>query len=277
MTMNVMIDNEWLLLNLYEQNVRIVDCSFSLADPKKGRQEYEHNHIPGACYFDLEKDLSGEISEHGGRHPLPDIKEFIHKLELVGINENTTVISYDQGEGAFAARFWWLLQYLGHEKVFVLNGGFKGWREGNYPVTSEVPTFKKTTFQSNINHNLLASMEEVKVVVEEKNSNIVLIDSREEKRYLGIEEPIDKKAGRIPGAINRPWFEGLDTGYYKPAEIQKQRFSDINPENEIIVYCGSGVTAAPNFLSLKSAGFEKVKLYLGSFSDWISYQENKIE
>jgi thiosulfate/3-mercaptopyruvate sulfurtransferase len=94
---------------------------------------------------------------------------------------------------------------------------------------------------------------------------------------LGLEEPIDKKAGRIPGAINRPWFEGLNAGYYKPSEIQKQRFSEINPEKEIIVYCGSGVTAAPNFLALKEAGFEKVKLYLGSFSDWISYQENKIE
>lgn len=277
MAMNLIIDKEWLLKNLNEHNVRIVDCTFSLADPEKGRQEYVQNHIPGACYFDLNKDLSGEVAEHGGRHPMPDFKAIIDKLEHAGIDENTTVISYDQGEGAFAARFWWLLQYLGHEKVFVLDGGFAGWREGNYPVTSEVPTFKKTIFKPVINHGLLASMEEVKAVVERQNSNKVLIDSREERRYLGLEEPIDKKAGRIPGAINKPWFEGLDAGYYKPAEVQKQRFTDINPENEIIVYCGSGVTAAPNFLSLKSAGFEKVKLYLGSFSDWISYQENKIE
>lgn len=277
MTMNVLIDKEWLLKNLHDQNVRIVDCSFSLADPKKGRQEYEHNHIPGACYFDLDKDLSGEVSEHGGRHPLPDLKEFIHKLELAGIDKNTIVVSYDQGEGAFAARFWWLLQYLGHEKVYVLDGGFNGWKEGNFPVTSEVPAYKKTTFQSDINYSLIASMEAVKAAAEEQKANVVLIDSREEKRYLGIEEPIDKKAGRIPGALNKPWFEGLNAGYYKPAEIQKQRFSDIHTDNEIIVYCGSGVTAAPNFIALKSAGYEKVKLYLGSFSDWISYQENKIE
>ncbi|WHX99036.1 sulfurtransferase [Neobacillus sp. DY30] len=275
--MNVMIDKEWLLKNLYEQNVRIVDCSFSLADPKKGRQEYEHHHIPGACYFNLEKDLSGEVSEHGGRHPLPDIEELIDKLELAGIDESTTVISYDQGEGAFAARFWWLLQYLGHEKVYVLDGGLKAWREGNYPVTAEVPDYKKTYFKPVVNHDLLASMEEVKSVVNEHKSNTILIDSREERRYLGLEEPIDKKAGRIPGAINKPWFDGLNAGYYHSAEIQKQRFSDIHPENEIIVYCGSGVTATPNFLALKAAGFEKVKLYLGSFSDWISYQENKIE
>ncbi|MFJ5757703.1 sulfurtransferase [Neobacillus sp. NPDC093182] len=275
--MNLIIDKEWLLKNLNEQNVRIVDCTFSLADPKKGRQEYENIHIPGACYFDLEGDLSGEAAEHGGRHPMPDIEAFSDKLEHAGIDENTTVISYDQGEGAFAARFWWLLQYLGHEKVFVLDGGFKGWREGNYPVTSDVPAFKKTTFKPEINLAMLASIDEVRAVADEQDTNTILIDSREERRYLGLEEPIDKKAGRIPGAINKPWFEGLNAGYYKPADIQKQRFTDINPESEIIVYCGSGVTAAPNYLALKAAGFEKVKLYLGSFSDWISYQENKIE
>jgi thiosulfate/3-mercaptopyruvate sulfurtransferase len=275
--MNNIIDKEWLLKNLNDSQVRIVDCSFSLADPKKGRQEYEKNHIPGASYFDLEKDLSGEVSEHGGRHPLPNIKKFIDKLEQAGIDENTTVISYDQGEGAFAARFWWLLQYLGHKKVYVLDGGLKGWNEGNYPVTSDVPTFNKATFKPKINHDLIASMEEVRTVSGGQDPKTILIDSREERRYLGLEEPIDKKAGRIPGAINKPWFDGLNSGYYKQAEDQKHRFSDINPENEIIVYCGSGVTAAPNYLALKAAGFQKVKLYLGSFSDWISYQENEIE
>jgi thiosulfate/3-mercaptopyruvate sulfurtransferase len=275
--MNNIIDKEWLLKNLNDPLVRIVDCSFSLADPKKGRQEYEKNHIPGASYFDLEKDLSGEVSEHGGRHPLPNIQRFIDKLEQAGIDENTTVISYDQGEGAFAARFWWLLQYLGHDRVYVLDGGLKGWNEGNYPVTSDVPTFNKATFKQKINHDLLESMEEVRIVSGGQDSKTILIDSREERRYLGLEEPIDKKAGRIPGAINKPWFEVLNSGYYKQADDQKQRFSDINPENEIIVYCGSGVTAAPNFLALKAAGYKKVKLYLGSFSDWISYQENKIE
>lgn len=274
--MNFIIDKEWLLKNLNDQ-VRVVDCSFSLAEPTKGRQEYDKNHIPGAIYFDLEKDLSGVVGEHGGRHPLPDIEEFINKLEKAGIDETTMVIAYDQGEGAFAARFWWLLQYLGHENVYVLNGGFKSWSEGNYPVTSDVPTLKKAIFKPNINHHLLASMEEVRVVSGGKEPNTILIDSREERRYLGLEEPIDKKAGRIPGAINKPWFEGLNAGFYKPAEVQRKRFSDINPENEVIVYCGSGVTALPNFLSLKAAGFEKVKLYLGSFSDWISYQENEIE
>jgi thiosulfate/3-mercaptopyruvate sulfurtransferase len=273
--MNFIIEKEWLLKNL--QEVRVIDCSFSLANPAKGKQEYDKNHIPGAIYFDLVKDLSGEVGEHGGRHPLPNIPEFVQKLEQAGIDEKTTVVAYDQGEGAFAARFWWLLQYLGHEKVYVLDGGFKGWTEGHYPVTSEVPIFNRAAFKTNINHKLLASMEEVREVSAGQNTNTILIDSREERRYLGLEEPIDNKAGRIPGAINKPWFEGISAGYYKPASVQKQRFSDISPDNKVIVYCGSGVTAGPNFLSLKAAGFEKVKLYLGSFSDWISYQENEIE
>ena len=150
-------------------------------------------------------------------------------------------------------------------------------KAGNYPVTTEVPVVNQTTFIPNINHEIFANMEDVKAVVENESDHTILIDSREEKRYLGIEEPIDKKAGRIPGAINKPWFEVINEGFYKPVEVQKERFKEISQENQIIVYCGSGVTAAPNFLALKTAGFEKVKLYLGSFSDWISYQENKIQ
>ncbi|MEH7176611.1 sulfurtransferase [Neobacillus vireti] len=273
----MIIDQEWLLKHLHQENIRIVDCSFSLANAAKGRQEYDKNHIPGAIHFDLEKDLSGEVSEHGGRHPLPPIKEFIDKLEHAGIDENVTVVAYDQGEGAFAARFWWMLTYLGHEKVFVLDGGFSGWKDGNYPVTTEVPVFEKTTFMTKLNHEVFASMEDVRAVAGAVDSQTILIDSREERRYLGLEEPIDKKAGRIPGAINKPWFEGLNAGYYKPADVQRERFNDISPDKQIIVYCGSGVTALPNFLALKAAGFEKVKLYLGSFSDWISYRENEID
>jgi len=117
----------------------------------------------------------------------------------------------------------------------------------------------------------------VQEVVSGKHPNIVLIDSRENKRYLGIEEPIDKKKGHIPSAINKPWMEGLHEGYYHSIEDQKERFSDIDSEKELIVYCGSGVTAVPNFLALKEAGFEHVKLYLGSFSDWISYEDNQIK
>ncbi|MFJ5715124.1 sulfurtransferase [Neobacillus sp. NPDC093127] len=270
-------NKEWLLKNLNETNVRIVDCRFSLAAPKKKHVDYREGHIPGASYFDLEQDLSGSVSDHGGRHPLPDLAELVTKLEIAGISNHTTVIAYDDGEGAFAARFWWLLQYLGHGDVYVLDEGFNGWLKGNYPLTTDIPVFEKGKFHPNLNAELIASTEEVKAFVKNQPEDIILIDSREEKRYLGLEEPIDKKAGHIPGAINKPWMEGLRSGQYIPAAEQKQRFSNVNPGKEIIVYCGSGVTATPNFLALKEAGFEKVKLYVGSFSDWISYDENKIE
>jgi thiosulfate/3-mercaptopyruvate sulfurtransferase len=270
-------DKEWLMKNLTESKVRIVDCRFSLANPERGRTEYLQGHISGAVYFDLEKDLSSPVQVHGGRHPMPILEELIVKLENAGIDENTTVIAYDNGEGAFAARFWWLLHFLGHEKVFVLDGGFNRWASANYPVTEDILAFEKAEFHFHIQPELLATTDEVKEVVEKKFDSKILIDSREEKRYKGLEEPIDKKAGHIPGAINFPWMEGLSGSQYKQAEEQRQRFSNIDPSKQIIVYCGSGVTAVPNYLALKEAGFEKVKLYIGSFSDWISYEGNKIE
>ncbi|WP_059172018.1 sulfurtransferase [Bacillus sp. FJAT-27445] len=275
--MKYIVEKEWLLKHLNEEDVRVVDCRFSLANSERGGAEYEVAHIPGAVYFDLEKDLSGNVTAHGGRHPLPQLDVLIGKLEQAGISENTTIVAYDNGEGAFAARFWWLLSYLGHKNVYVLNGGFKDWTESNYPVSAEVPVFDRADFHPSINGSLLANMEEVKAISLGQTENAVLIDSREEKRYQGIEEPIDKKKGHIPGAINKPWMIGLHEGHYKPIDEQKVRFADVEPEKQVVVYCGSGVTAVPNFLALKEAGYENVKLYVGSFSDWISYEENEIE
>lgn len=268
-------DIKWLLKNINEKNVRIVDCRFSLLDPQKGKSEYQKSHIPGAVFFDLEQDLSAAVQEHGGRHPLPNLEEFAGKLEKAGIGDNIAVIAYDAGEGAFAARFWWLLHYLGHNDVYVLDGGYQGWLEGNHPVNNEIPVFEKAELQIFIRNELLATVEEVKQAVNKKDK--ILIDSRELNRYLGLQEPIDKKAGHLPGAINKPWQEGFINQRYKSSDEQRQRFSELKPDQEIIVYCGSGVTAVPNFLSLTEAGFKHVKLYAGSFSDWISYPENKIE
>ncbi|PLS03552.1 sulfurtransferase [Neobacillus cucumis] len=268
-------DREWLVKHVNDENVRIIDCRFSLADPQKGKLNYIQNHLPGAVYFDLAQDLSGTVGNHGGRHPLPDINVFVKKLENAGIGNDIVVIAYDDGEGAFAARFWWLLQYLGHDNVFVLDGGFKGWLEAEFSLTDKIPTFKKADFRTNLRAELLATYEEVKDAV--KKQSKVLIDSREAKRYLGLEEPIDKKAGHIPGALNKPWMEGFRGGQYLEIPEQFMRFSEFSSTQPIIVYCGSGVTAAPNYLALKEAGYENVKLYVGSFSDWISYEENKIE
>lgn len=275
--MKNIVNKDWLFSNLNNENIRIADCRFSLAQPNKGMAEYLEGHLPGAVFFDLERDLSGKVDVHGGRHPLPILEKFISKLEDAGIGENTTVVAYDNGDGAFAARLWWLLQYLGHKKVYVLDGGFKVWRESNYPVVKSITSFTKAEFPPIVNSDILASYGEVKEYVKNRPEEVVLIDSREQKRYLGLEEPIDKKAGHIPGAVNKPWMEGLSVGVYKSVEEQKERFNDLSSDKNIIVYCGSGVTAAPNFLALKEAGYENIKLYVGSFSDWISYEENEIE
>lgn len=274
--MKYMIDKEWLLNKLDDPSVRIADCRFKLGAPDEGRSLYKLNHIPNAVYFDLEKDLSDPVKEHGGRHPLPELEQIKMALEEAGISKETTVVAYDGGEGAFAARFWWLLRYLGHEKVYILNGGFKEWIDSDYPADNKRPSFKSANFTIDINPDILASYEEVKSLSTEIGA-AVLIDSREEKRYLGLEEPIDKKAGRIPGAINKVWLEAYENGRFKDAGEQEKRFTDIDKNKPVIVYCGSGVTAAPNFLALKEAGYSNVKLYAGSFSDWISYEENEIE
>jgi len=266
---------EWLVEHLTDANVRVVDCRFTLGKPQAGWEAYQNNHIPGAVFFDLEDDLSGELSEHGGRHPLPDLVQLQEKIESAGIDSTTTVIVYDNGEGSFAGRFWWLLSYLGHTNIFILDGGYTKWIQNGNIVSQAVPTFNKTSFTMNIQHNLLASYEDVKENISSQTA--ILIDSRARNRYLGLEEPIDKKPGHIPGAINIEWEDGFSNGCWKSVEKQRERFAHIKMETPIIVYCGSGITATPNFIALKEAGFKNVKLYAGSYSDWISYEENSVE
>ncbi|RFB12537.1 sulfurtransferase [Bacillus sp. HNG] len=274
--MDYVVNKEWLVDQLQNKDVKIVDCRFALGNPTQGEQLYQESHIPGAFYFDLEQQMSAPVSVHGGRHPLPDMEQFKYEIEKAGIDHSKIVVAYDGGEGQFASRFWWLLTYLGHDKVYVLNEGFKGWVEAEYPMTKEVPKGEPASFEVRIREDMLASYEEVKEIVKQKKKSPVLIDSRDESRYLGEVEPIDRIAGHIPGAINKCWVEGMEQGIFKNSNEQKKRFADLNKEDEIIVYCGSGVTATPNFIALKMAGFKHVRLYAGSYSDWVSYEENPV-
>jgi len=275
--MNFVITKEWLQEHLNDVNIRVVDCRFNLSDADEGIQLYLQDHIPGAVYFHLNKDLSKSVSDHGGRHPLPDNEQFKQTLEQAGIDNRTIVIAYDGGEGLFASRLWWMLNYVGHEKVFVLDGGYKGWEEAGYQIDRDVPTYEKAQFEIKVNHQIIASYEEVKELVEKRNEKTILIDSRDKNRFLGIEEPIDHRAGHIPGAINKAWMESYENGLFKSSDKQEKRFAELDKSNSLIIYCGSGVSATPNFMALKSAGYSNVKLYAGSFSDWISYEENEVE
>lgn len=275
--MEFIVNKEWLVQQLENKLVKIVDCRFVMGEPDRGREMYRESHIPGAYYFDLEEQMSNAVEEHGGRHPLPDVEEFRKELEKVGINKETTIVAYDEGEGQYAARFWWLASYLGHDRVFVLDEGFHGWKEADYPTDNELPKKESTSFPVDIQEDMLVTHEDVKKIAESNDKLAVLIDSRSKERYLGKEEPIDKIAGRIPGSINFDWEENIREGSFKKLEVLKDRFSDIKKEEPIVVYCGSGVTATVNYLVLKWLGFSDVKLYAGSYSDWISYEENSIE
>jgi thiosulfate/3-mercaptopyruvate sulfurtransferase len=253
----------------------IADCRFLLGDPAKGRKAYEEGHLPGAIYVDLEQDLSAPVGKHGGRHPIPDEHTLAERLGSLGMDRSTVVVAYDDQGGMMASRLWWILHYLGHDQAYVLNGGLSAWVQAGYPLVHEVPQRKARTFVPETRSGILVDANHVKARL--GNSRTLLIDSREPKRYLGQEEPIDAIAGHIPGAVNAFWRNVLtDDGVWRNAEELKQLFSFAEPYEEVIVYCGSGVSACPNFLSLKEAGYEEVKLYAGSLSDWISYPDHPI-
>lgn len=255
--------------------VRIIDCRFELGKPDSGRQAYKQDHIPGAFHLDLEMDLAGAKQTHGGRHPLPDLNEFAKKLGQVGIDSTSKVIAYDDQAGMMASRLWWMLTYLGHDSVYVMDGGYSQWKDERFPVTREIPQIQSKTFIPHPRSEMLADMEQVRQKM--GRSETILIDSREEKRYRGLEEPIDRIPGHIPGAVNYFWKNNMEeSGIWKTTEEQKQRFQAVDPDKEVIVYCGSGVSACPNILTLQALGYPNVKLYVGSWSDWSSYEDNPV-
>ncbi|WP_085993500.1 sulfurtransferase [Oceanobacillus senegalensis] len=257
-------------------NIVIVDVRFELTNPDAGRKMYLESHLPGAVYLDLNRDLAGKVAKHGGNHPLPDINTFAAKMGNIGIDQETKVVIYDQENDMFAARLWWLLHYMGHENVYILEGGYKGWINEGYEVTNKIPSLEKKQFEPQIRVDETVNMEEVRQKMEQKTA--VLIDSRAKERYLGLEEPLYSKAGHIPGAKNFFWKDVInEDGMWKNEKELREHFSTLPKDGEIIVSCGSGVSACPNVLALKSLGYKNVKLYPGSFSDWISYDENDIE
>jgi thiosulfate/3-mercaptopyruvate sulfurtransferase len=268
-----LVTPEWLNTQLSQpNNIVIVDCRFALADPNLGQQQYQTSHIPGSHHLDLNRDLSSPVQIHGGRHPLPDSTTLGAKLAAIGINSDTLVIAYDDSRFAFAARLWWLLRYYGHDRVAILDGGYTNWVKAGYLVTADIPAPIPTgNFQPQIQADKIVEIEAVKAI---QHSPIhVLIDSREADRYSGKTEPIDPIAGHIPGAVNYPWQDVTTAdGFVLPIEQQRARWTAVSKDLEPIVYCGSGVTACVNLLSLAIAGIDRAKLYPGSWSDWCSYQ-----
>lgn len=270
-----LVDSQWLMQQLDNPLVVIVDCRFQLADPNWGEESYYHGHIKGAYYLNLDRDLASEVQRHGGRHPLPNMDTLAQKLASMGIIKNETlVVAYDDSRFAFAARLWWLLRYLGHDSVVLLDGGWNDWLKHHYPVSNAVPKNRSTSFSPQPNPDWLVDINIVKSV--QNKDGVIVVDSRDRDRYLGLIEPIDPIAGSIEGAVNSPWKQVSDeSGYLKSKQAQQQLWSDYQEAEEIIVYCGSGVTACVNLFSLSLAGLKNTKLYPGGWSDWCSYLEYK--
>jgi thiosulfate/3-mercaptopyruvate sulfurtransferase len=252
----------------------IFDCRFHLGDPDWGRNQYIQSHIPRAHYLDLERDLSSQPGEHGGRHPLPDLHQLARRLGEAGVTRRSTVVVYDSGEG-MATRAWWLIRYMGVEDVRVLDGDLRAWRDKGNATSAEVPDSVQSEFELEVQQGWTIAVDDVRRVVNGE-LDAVLIDARARDRYLGEVEPIDAVAGHIPGAVNAPWLEGVsEDGRWKAPADQRSRFADIAQTGKpIVVYCGSGVTACADIFALTLAGIDDVRLYPGSWSDWISYPDH---
>ncbi|MCC7095709.1 MAG: sulfurtransferase [Thermomonas sp.] len=266
-----LVQPEVLAMALERRDLVIVDCRFSLLDPKQGEQEWLRSRVPGAVYAHLERDLS-EIGLAGqGRHPWPTIRPFLDRLRRWGVTPTTQVIVYDGGDGAIASRLWFMLMVMGHEKVALLDGGWTRWTSLGLPVSTSMQQIPGASF---ISGSFDASrLVDADAVAAHLALGGLLIDARAPERFRGQEEPLDRIAGHVPGAINRPYAMNLENGRFKSpvrlAAEYRELLGGLAP-SEVVVMCGSGVTACHNLLAMERAGLKGAKLYAGSWSGWIS-------
>ena len=245
------VSPEWLSDHLDDPGVRVVDCRFALGDPDAGRRAYRAGHIDGAVFLDLDTDLSGPVGEGlGGRHPLPSAEAFQAAARRAGIGAATTVVAYDDGNTGGAARLWWLLRHFGSDRVAVLRGGFAAWTG---PTSDGDEIVDPGDFLTTPRTDDLVDVDGVAALL--RHPQRLLVDARAPERYRGEVEPIDPVPGHIPGAVNVPFAGGV------PADVA-------GAEQELVVYCGSGVTACVVLLDLAAQGRDDAKLYAGSYSEW---------
>ncbi|MCM2462598.1 sulfurtransferase [Pseudomonas sp. LARHCG127] len=252
----------------------ILDCRFALEDPDYGQRSYAEGHIAGASFADLERDLSGTVTKGvTGRHPLPEPEALIERLKTWGLDNDSEVVLYDDGPGAYAARAWWLLAWLGkRDGVYILDGGLKAWHAAGLPLSLDPPQNGRGTFSGALDASLLIDAQALQQRLGEPA--MTLLDARALPRFKGEVEPIDPIAGHIPGAQCAAFTDNLGAdGRFLPAEQLKQRFAEKLGERsptELVAYCGSGVTACHNLFALCLAGYPLGRLYAGSWSEWIN-------
>lgn len=270
MNHTTLIDAATLHAHLHDPRWVIIDCRFNMTDTEAGRRAYQDSHLPNARYAHLDADLSSPITPISGRHPLPDPERLARTLGEWGIGSQTQVVAYDDMGGMLAAaRLWWLLRWLGHEAVAVLDGGFSGWRRANLPLTDEVAVVQATKFLAKPDERQWLTTAQVLALPAEN----VVVDARGAARYRGEMEPIDPVAGHIPGAINVPTESHLTPeGYFLPPAKLQARFEAAlggRWPSAVVHSCGSGVTACHNLLTMEIAGLSGSRLYAGSWSEWI--------
>ncbi len=275
-----LVSTDHLARHLGDPNWVVVDCRFTLTDTNAGRQAYLKSRIPGARYAHLDDDLSAPVGPKTGRHPLPDIQTLTEKLCQWGIGVNKQVVVYDDSFGSMAVRLWWLLRWLGHPGVALLDGGYPKWVREHRPTTQEICQVDC--------HGACASLPERSqyVTADEltramTNSDKLILDARPERRFSGEYEPLDPVAGHIPGAVNWNFEENLDIdGTYMPPEALRENYQALlkgRAPSDVIHMCGSGVTACHNVLAMEIAGLAGSRLYVGSWSEWITDPSRPIE
>ena len=271
-----LIDCQTLAQQLNNPDWVIVDCCFDLMRPQAGREAYQSGHLPGSVYADLNQDLSGPVTPVTGRHPLPDPQRLAGLLGQWGVSPHSQVVAYDAGNSAFAVRLWWLLRWLGHPAVAVLDGGLQAWQLAGLPVVQALPTPRQAVFVPRLNPDMALDTGEVRAAL--RDQAIDLLDARAAPRYAGELEPIDPVAGHIPGALNLPFEGNLDAeGRFLPAARLRDRFMAYAGYPARVVHmCGSGVTACHNLLAMEIAGLGGAKLYAGSWSEWCRDPANPV-
>jgi thiosulfate/3-mercaptopyruvate sulfurtransferase len=273
MTTDSIVSPEWLLENLKNPHLRIVDVRWYLTEPGRGRGEYLAAHIPGALYMDIDTDLSAPKGQGPGRHPLPSPQAFAATAGRAGIGPETYVVAYDSAGGANAARVWWLLRYFGHARAAVLDGGWDAWQAAGGPVEAGETAVEPATFTTRPNKTMVVDAAAVDRLRHDQRA--LVLDARATERYEGRVEPVDPRAGHIPGAVSAPHAGNLGPdGRLLSAEDLRARYAALGADRAetVVCYCGSGVTAAHNVLALHLAGRDAL-LYEGSWSDWSSDPE----
>jgi len=269
MILTALVTTEVLARHLDDHNWIVFDCRHDLADPARGRAEYSSSHVPGAQFLSLDEDLSAPKTGRNGRHPLPDPRALIEKLGRAGVDSTKQVVAYDAQGGMVAARLWWLLRWLGHLPVAVLDGGWDKWLAEGRLRSAEIPSPRATRFPGTPR----AYWVDADFVASHLNDRgVTLVDGRAPDRYRGRNETLDPVGGRIPGARNRYYRDNLDAaGCFKPAATLKREFAEVFDAAEpaqTVHYCGSGVSACHNLLAMELAGLHGGRLYAGSWSEW---------